>query len=231
MENEMAELQRLSYNTEYTTDINMKMRIPDKISMSGDEGGDGLETDMYQQTGMTAASMQVPGKILVGGSGTHVGMSDSPRALNLDLMEPLLPGETPVGLTTPPRVLKLEDHEFPSVQDEPVGNPSQSYTSSSSSTLIGGRNGPRMDTSISMEPVPGTDDLQILSIGADEDEIIEEPVAVDIPMLRHQVARLSRRILVLEKENHTRASREFMLFAVAISYFTFKGVRFLYRHF
>ncbi|XP_070535000.1 mitochondrial fission factor-like isoform X2 [Ptychodera flava] len=227
MEKDMEELQMLSYSAEYSKDINMKMRVPDKISVSGDEGGD--VNGVNEQHAVQAADMLVPDRILVGGSGTHVGVKDSsPRVLNLDIMDPPLPGDAPVGLTTPPRVIKLEEHGFPSIETNPP-NSSRSHSSANRS-VANDSNVQSNDISLLSGPNTGDEDLQLLSIGTDEDEIIEEPVANNLPELRYQVAKLSRRVLILEAEQAQRSQKEFIFVSLTLSYMAFKAVRFIYRH-
>ncbi|XP_070535003.1 mitochondrial fission factor-like isoform X4 [Ptychodera flava] len=201
MEKDMEELQMLSYSAEYSKDINMKMRVPDKISVSGDEGGD--VNGVNEQHAVQAADMLVPDRILVG-------------------------GDAPVGLTTPPRVIKLEEHGFPSIETNPP-NSSRSHSSANRS-VANDSNVQSNDISLLSGPNTGDEDLQLLSIGTDEDEIIEEPVANNLPELRYQVAKLSRRVLILEAEQAQRSQKEFIFVSLTLSYMAFKAVRFIYRH-
>nr|XP_006819246.1 PREDICTED: gamma-aminobutyric acid type B receptor subunit 1-like [Saccoglossus kowalevskii] len=164
MEKEMEDLKRFSYSTKFSEDINSQMQIPDKISMTGDEGGD---VDFFTHTSTSASGMQVPDRIMIG-------------------------GQTPVGLTTPPRVITLEDHPFPTVNGEVDDVISEEQEIKRKPLRVSVNNDHKRPSSQLADNYIA-DDQQYLSMDAEDDEIIEEPVGEDLQTLRYQVAKLSRR--------------------------------------
>lgn len=204
MERDMEDLKNLSYSTEFSKDINTQMQVPDMIRMTGDEGGD-VELQWQQQS--VAVDMQVPGRLLVG-------------------------GEVPVALTTPPRVITLGEHYFPTVSDETHDNhfdkaePNTQETKPKRSLNLE-PNGPiKMGVAAS----PAVEDEHYLSMGADKDDVIEEPVGKDLSKIRTQVAKLSQRVVILESENAQRAQREYIMYSAMLAYTVYKAIKFVYKH-
>nr|XP_023674711.1 mitochondrial fission factor homolog A-like isoform X1 [Paramormyrops kingsleyae] len=97
---EMAEMNRLHYEMEYTEGINQRMRIPDrlKVAPSTLEHQEGALQEVPH-----SAMMQVPERIVV--AGDDDGSHTRPRDLDLIQATPL----QTLALKTPPRVLTLSD--------------------------------------------------------------------------------------------------------------------------
>ncbi|KAM3834608.1 mitochondrial fission factor isoform 2-T4 [Vipera latastei] len=100
---EMAEMNRIQYEIEYTEGINQRMRVPEKLKVAPPNA------DLEQscpEGGLPNASvtMQVPERIVVAGNSEDIPLSRPP---DLDLLQ-----STPfksLSLKTPPRVISLSD--------------------------------------------------------------------------------------------------------------------------
>ncbi|XP_071999456.1 mitochondrial fission factor isoform X2 [Engystomops pustulosus] len=99
---EMAEINRMQYDIEYTEGISQRMRVPEKLKVapSNAEAGPKLPVDIP----MSGAIMQVPERIVVAGQNEEASFS---RPADLDLIQ-TTPFE-PLALKTPPRVLTLSE--------------------------------------------------------------------------------------------------------------------------
>lgn len=111
---DMAEINRIHYELEYTEGISQQMRIPErlKISSSSSEEPPGPLLDASHST-----MMHVPERIVIAGDGNDARF-ERPRDLDLIQSTPL---ET-VELKTPPRVLTLSDQPLDFLEPEPAGN-------------------------------------------------------------------------------------------------------------
>ncbi|XP_030903119.1 mitochondrial fission factor isoform X2 [Melopsittacus undulatus] len=99
---EMAEINRLQYEMEYTEGISQRMRVPEKLKVAP-QNADLEKTD---QEGFPNASvtMQVPERIVVAGNSEDIPFSRPP---DLDLLQST--PFKPLALKTPPRVISLSD--------------------------------------------------------------------------------------------------------------------------
>ncbi|MEQ2295222.1 hypothetical protein AMECASPLE_011779, partial [Ameca splendens] len=107
---EMAEINRIQYELEYTEGISQKMRIPQKLKVAPqahDEPSVGL------QEVPPSVIMQVPERIVISGDATDPQFS-RPRDLDLIQSTPL---ET-LALKTPPRVLTLSEGPLHFLEEE-----------------------------------------------------------------------------------------------------------------
>ncbi|ETE68400.1 Mitochondrial fission factor [Ophiophagus hannah] len=100
---EMAEMNRIQYEIEYTEGINQRMRVPEKLKVAPPNAD--LEQSCAEG-GLPNASvtMQVPERIVVAGNSEDIPLSRPP---DLDLLQ-----STPfksLSLKTPPRVISLSD--------------------------------------------------------------------------------------------------------------------------
>ncbi|XP_077867203.1 mitochondrial fission factor-like [Saccoglossus kowalevskii] len=224
MEKEMEDLKRFSYSTKFSEDINSQMQIPDKISMTGDEGGD---VDFFTHTSTSASGMQVPDRIMIGGN--VFKCCNESVSCTIDPLDPPLPGQTPVGLTTPPRVITLEDHPFPTVNGEVDDVISEEQEIKRKPLRVSVNNDHKRPSSQLADNYIA-DDQQYLSMDAEDDEIIEEPVGEDLQTLRYQVAKLSRRVLILETDNSQRVQKDYLMYSLMLAYTVYKSLKFIYKH-
>ncbi|KAI1893814.1 hypothetical protein AGOR_G00127550 [Albula goreensis] len=114
---EMAEINRIHYELEYTEGISQRMRIPEKLQIapaaSDDQEGTPLEAHH-------SVLMQVPERILVAGDSDE---AQYPRPRDLDLIQST-PLET-LALKTPPRVLTLSERPLDFLEMEQSAGPAQ----------------------------------------------------------------------------------------------------------
>ncbi|KAM4742578.1 mitochondrial fission factor homolog B isoform 1-T1 [Anableps anableps] len=107
---EMAEINRIQYELEYTEGISQKMRIPQKLKVAPQAHE---EPSVGLQEVPPSVIMQVPERIVIAGGETDPHYS-RPRDLDLIQSTPL---ET-LALKTPPRVLTLSDRPLDFLEEE-----------------------------------------------------------------------------------------------------------------
>ncbi|XP_069753397.1 mitochondrial fission factor homolog B isoform X2 [Narcine bancroftii] len=95
---DMAEINRIQYEMEYTEGISQQMRVPEKLQVAPETSEDRWKGDFQN----TTTVMEVPERIFI--AGDH----NNSRPRDLDLMTST-PTE-PLALKTPPRVLTLTEH-------------------------------------------------------------------------------------------------------------------------
>ncbi|XP_036820957.1 mitochondrial fission factor homolog A isoform X2 [Oncorhynchus mykiss] len=113
---EMAEINRIHYELEYTEGISQRMRIPEMLKM-GPYGHDNPEAGSRD---LHNVMMQVPERIVMSGDSED---SQFPRPRDLDLIQ-----STPLeslSLKTPPRVLTLNERPLDFMETERSAAPAQ----------------------------------------------------------------------------------------------------------
>ncbi|XP_029628680.1 mitochondrial fission factor isoform X1 [Salmo trutta] len=113
---EMAEMNRIHYELEYTEGISQRMRIPEMLKI-GPYGHDNPEAGSHD---LHNIMMQVPERIVMSGDGED---SQFPRPRDLDLIQ-----STPLeslSLKTPPRVLTLNERPLDFMEMERSAAPAQ----------------------------------------------------------------------------------------------------------
>ncbi|XP_060902267.1 mitochondrial fission factor homolog B isoform X2 [Labrus mixtus] len=106
---EMAEMNRIQYELEYTEGISQRMRIPEMLKVAPQGHGD--PTVGFQDVS-NSVMMQVPERIVI--SGDSDPQFSRPRDLDLIQSTPL---ET-LSLKTPPRVLTLSEQPLDFMEEE-----------------------------------------------------------------------------------------------------------------
>lgn len=112
------------YNdAKYAHEINDKMRVPKRIKATGEYSDE--DRLLSNQNGLISSwnyndkiDMNVPDRIVVLGHNQHLETRSAPREILLD--NSILP-KNPSGFVrvqTPPRVITLTDHHFPSASEE-----------------------------------------------------------------------------------------------------------------
>ncbi|XP_018423855.1 PREDICTED: mitochondrial fission factor isoform X1 [Nanorana parkeri] len=99
---EMAEINRIQYEMEYTEGISQRMRVPEKLKVATSNAESDPKAD--GAISYPGANMQVPERIVVTGQSEDGSFS---RPADLDLIQ-TTPFE-PLSLKTPPRVLTLSE--------------------------------------------------------------------------------------------------------------------------
>uniref|UniRef100_T1JB48 Mitochondrial fission factor n=1 Tax=Strigamia maritima TaxID=126957 RepID=T1JB48_STRMM len=202
------------YDSNYTVDISKRMRVPHRIRVVDDDD------QLSRNTDAEKLEMFVPGRILVAGQDQHIGMKSPPRELHLE--KSLLPTAASVRVQTPPRVLTLEDHPFPTVEDDSE----QDFTVTSQETIPPETQSSRNTSTVGNEqstsyPSSPANPVILENTGCPSEELI---------ILRRHVAKLSRRILVLENDSQQRQQKEIVIYTLGVAYFVFKTLLWFHRH-
>ncbi|XP_048838380.1 mitochondrial fission factor homolog B isoform X1 [Brienomyrus brachyistius] len=111
---EIAEINRIHYELEYTEGISQRMRIPEKLKVASSVSGD--EEGGFSQAPHSAL-MQVPERIVV--ADDEGSQYSRPRDLDLIQSTPL----DSLALKTPPRVLTLNDRPLDFLEMERTAAP------------------------------------------------------------------------------------------------------------
>ncbi|XP_026557325.1 mitochondrial fission factor isoform X5 [Pseudonaja textilis] len=231
---EMAEMNRIQYEIEYTEGINQRMRVPEKLKVAPPNAD--LEQSCAEG-GLPNASvtMQVPERIVVAGNSEDIPLSRPP---DLDLLQ-----STPfksLSLKTPPRVISLSDRplDFLDLERPPphtpqneeirsVGRLKRERSMSENATRQNGQ-------LIRNEAVPvlrgGSAAVSSSSRHHDEarytlsnidtslEGASEDMTVVDAASLRRQIIKLNRRLQLLEEENKERAKREMIMYSITVAF-------------
>lgn len=217
-------------NAKFSEEISEKMKVPKRISANGDIvadheilNGHNMNSWNYHER----MDMTVPDRIVVLGQNEHLGTKSAPREIVLE--NSILPKDPGfVRVSTPPRVITLNDHHFPYASDEPEndaqdpryfepknlhfadeinkGNKSHKKSHHSSQELV-------INHRDEQSHFSGMGSVENLSQSHDE-----------ILHLRKQVAKLNRRLLNVEIDNLQRTQREKILCIVGVAYFILKAL-------
>ncbi|XP_046734718.1 transport and Golgi organization protein 11 [Diprion similis] len=212
------------YDSNFTLDINKRMRVPKSIRVSGDYTDENVAgtngSSWNQMLANEKFEMHVPDRILVAGQDQHVGTKAPPREIILEnSVMPPEPGM--IRVQTPPRVLTLDDHFFPAV-DEEDPNEFTNENTETPSTVSRSRGRYNNDNQIVRQVREQTPSYNSLDVSL--------PPSEEIQHLRRQVGKLTRRILAVEVESQQRQQRDKILYAVALSYFFLKTFFWLSRN-
>ncbi|KAM6257939.1 mitochondrial fission factor isoform 5-T5 [Porphyrio hochstetteri] len=115
---EMAEINRLQYEMEYTEGISQRMRVPEKLKVAPPNAD--LEKGAQEGFPNASVTMQVPERIVVAGNSEDIPFSRPP---DLDLLQSA--PFKPLALKTPPRVISLSDQplDFLDLEKPPQQTP------------------------------------------------------------------------------------------------------------
>lgn len=113
---EVAEINRIHYELEYTEGISQRMRIPEtlKVASENQTGSMSLQQPFPPQTAM----MQVPERIVVAGDEEDPRFA---RPRDLDLIQSIPPVDL-LSMKAPPRVLTLTEQPLDSLEMDPTAN-------------------------------------------------------------------------------------------------------------
>ncbi|XP_075057757.1 mitochondrial fission factor isoform X4 [Mixophyes fleayi] len=209
---EMAEINRMQYEMEYTEGISQRMRVPEKLKVASNN----TESDPQSQVNMPMSGviMQVPERIVVAGQSEESSFSRPP---DLDLIQ-TTPFE-PLALKTPPRILTLSERPLDFLDLErptPV-------TPQSEEVRFMGRQ--KRERSVSENTVRHNGQLvrndsmyAVSSLDATMDGTPDDLTLVDAASLRRQIIKLNRRLLLLEEENKERVKREMVMYSITVAF-------------
>ncbi|KAM6987545.1 mitochondrial fission factor homolog B isoform 4-T4 [Tautogolabrus adspersus] len=206
---EMAEMNRIQYELDYTEGISQRMRIPEMLKVAPQGHGD---PNVGFQDLSHSVIMQVPERIVI--SGDSDPQFSRPRDLDLIQSTPL---ET-LSLKTPPRVLTLSEQpldfmeeENRSAQDSEEGLRPQGRLRRERSAS---ENAARQNSQL----IRNDSALALTTFEASMDVGQDDMTVVDATTLRRQLIKLNRRLQHLEEENKERAKREMILYSVTVAF-------------
>ncbi|XP_011163793.1 transport and Golgi organization protein 11 isoform X2 [Solenopsis invicta] len=203
-----------------SVDINTRMQVPKSIRVNGDYPNEDIavtnRATWSQISGMEKLEMHVPERILVVGQEQHVGTKAPPPEIVLEnavmRTEPAI-----VRVQTPPRILTLDNHYFPAVdEDDP----------------------PERDNEVvkPMDIVPKTynAETQITRHTREQTPFnaldVSLPPSEEVQHLRRQVGKLNRRVMALELDMLHRQQRDKLLYIATIAYFILKAFSWITRN-
>ncbi|XP_008306636.1 mitochondrial fission factor homolog B isoform X2 [Cynoglossus semilaevis] len=227
---EMAEMNRIHYELEYTEGISQKMRIPEMLKVAPQtlDNNDAVPPDVPH-----SVFMHVPDRIVIAGDNNDPQFT-RPRDLDLIQSTPL----EAFSLKTPPRVLTLNErpldfmeeaqHVAPDTEDQlrPQGRARRERSASENAAV---RHKSQLMRNDSVKPSlrggsatssnPQHDSrLALSTYEASLDGAPDDMTVVDAATLRRQLIKLNRRLHHLEEENKERAKREMILYSVTVAF-------------
>ncbi|CAD7088178.1 unnamed protein product [Hermetia illucens] len=234
----------------FTQDISEKMRVPKRIKATGEYSDE--DTLLSNQNGIMNSwnysdkiSMNVPDRIVVIGQDQHLGTRSAPREIVLE--NSILPKDPGlVRVATPPRIITLSEHHFPTASDEIE----QSSDSDQAPIYIRASAQPKEQFADMTAPEPETGARQAAVANTrrpnnlNDQQMVRSfredtpPLSVsemmnpseEILHLRRQLAKLNRRVLSVEIENVQRQQREKIVCVLGIAYFLLKAIFWLNRN-
>ncbi|KAM5163503.1 mitochondrial fission factor isoform 3-T3 [Mantella aurantiaca] len=209
---EMAEINRMQYEIEYTEGISQRMRVPEKLKVAPNNAESDPHADGDHH--FPGAIMQVPERIVVAGQSEDGSFS---RPADLDLIQ-TTPFE-PLALKTPPRVLTLSERPLDFLDLE---RPSASTPQNDEVRHMGRQ---KRERSISENTVRHNGQLvrndsmyAVTALDSTMDSTPDDLTLVDAASLRRQIIKLNRRLLLLEEENKERVRREMVMYSITVAF-------------
>ncbi|RVE64587.1 hypothetical protein OJAV_G00127410 [Oryzias javanicus] len=229
---EMAEINRIQYELEYTEGISQKMRIPEMLKVAPHALEDPA---VGKQELFPSVIMQVPERIVIAGDSAD---SQYSRPRDLDLIQ-----STPVeslSLKTPPRVLTLSERplDFLEEQQQQRGAPESEELMRPQGRLRRERSASENAAARHSSHLPSNDSIKsslrggsasssnplhdsrlgLSTYEASLEGPSEDLTVVDATTIRRQLIKLNRRLQHLEEENKERAKREMIMYSIAAAF-------------
>ncbi|KAE8604749.1 hypothetical protein XENTR_v10014816 [Xenopus tropicalis] len=207
---EMAEINRMQYEIEYTEGISQRMRVPEKLKVAPSNSG--VDPKVQPDMSLPGVMMEVPERIVVAG---HNEESPFSRPSDLDF----IPGtniET-LALKTPPRVLTLSERplDFLDLEGSTPATPHNEEVRSSvhlKKERLASENPLRQNGQLVRH-----DSMSAMStLDATLDATPDDLALADAASLRRQIIKLNRRLLLLEEENKERVKHEMTMYSIII---------------
>eukprot|EP00093_Oithona_nana_P009922 09922.XXX_5831_6680_1 [CDS] Oithona nana genome sequencing. len=226
------------YDSRFAAEINNRMRVPDRIMVAGENqtrsptfvGINGPPSSFGRERVEQKVEMLVPDRILVAGGDRHIAAKSTPFEMQVE-NSVMPPSRHDVRVTTPPRSIRLDDHNFPSVtnqsEDEQSLNGNEEYHDelpNQKSTLQSTIGMPR-SASVESESLaygsrhasdPSMAMLETIQGGGGHNPWEE------IQLVRRQIAKLNHRLMAVELENQQQQQREMILTVLVSAYFVGK---------
>ncbi|XP_041127187.1 mitochondrial fission factor-like isoform X4 [Polyodon spathula] len=214
---EMAEINRIQYEIDYTAGISQSMRIPEKLKIAS-SGGEARQ-DGSGETHYRNAMMHVPERIVVSGD-QEDGQYSRPRDLDLIQSTPL----ESLALKTPPRVLTLNERPLDFLDlERSVTQTPQNEEASVEEVRTQGRvkrersmseNAVRQNSQmVRNDSISGLSTLDSTLEGTSDDLTV-----MDATSLRRQIIKLNRRLQHLEEDNKERGKREMIMYSITVAF-------------
>ncbi|KAM9127205.1 mitochondrial fission factor isoform 3-T3 [Pangshura tecta] len=230
---EMAEINRIQYEIEYTEGISQRMRVPEKLKVAPPTAD--LEQGIQEGLPNASVTMQVPERIVVAGNSEDIPFS---RPSDLDLIQSA--PFKPLSLKTPPRVISLSERplDFLDLERPPTQTPQseevrsvgrlkrersmsenavrqngQLVRNDSMPVLRGGSAAATSSNPHHENTRYGLSNLDTTLEGTPDDMSV-----VDAASLRRQIIKLNRRLQLLEEENKERAKREMIMYSITVAF-------------
>lgn len=227
---EMAEMNRIHYELEYTEGISQRMRIPEQLKVAPYELE---EQELPEHETLHTAMMHVPERIMVSGDRDDMQF---PRDLDLIQSTTL---ESTLSLKTPPRVLTLNERPIDFLEMEQLSSAShpneevrtQSRTrrerSVSENTSVHHNNQLARNDSMGKPSLRGGSTLSnpqhdnrhaLATLDSTLEGGVDDMAVVDATSLRRQIVKLNRRLQLLEEENKERVKREMIMYSITVAF-------------
>uniref|UniRef100_A0A8D0BQK6 Mitochondrial fission factor n=1 Tax=Salvator merianae TaxID=96440 RepID=A0A8D0BQK6_SALMN len=210
---EMAEMNRIQYEIEYTEGINQRMRVPEKLKVAPPNAD--LEQNGNEE-GLPHASvtMQVPERIVVAGNNEDIPLSRPP---DLDLISST--PFKPLSLKTPPHVISLSERplDFLDLERVPPQTP-QNEEVRSVGRLKRERSMSENATRQNGQLIRNDSIYTLSNMDTTLEGTPEDMTVVDATSLRRQIIKLNRRLQLLEEENKERAKREMIMYSITVAF-------------
>lgn len=230
---EIAEMNRIQYEMEYTEGISQRMRVPEKLKVAPPNAD--LEHSA-PEGGLPNASvtMQVPERIVITGN-SEIPLSRPP---DLDLLQST--PFRPLSLKTPPRVISLSERplDFLDLERAPAQTPQSEEvraigrlkrersmsenTTRQNGQLVRNDSMPvlRGGSAAATSSNPHHDNARYALSNMDTsfEGTPEDMTVVDAASLRRQIIKLNRRLQLLEEENKERAKREMIMYSITVAF-------------
>ncbi|XP_066049299.1 mitochondrial fission factor isoform X9 [Chamaea fasciata] len=209
---EMAEMNRLQYEMEYTEGISQRMRVPEKLKVAPQNAD--LDKDSQEGFPNASVTMQVPERIVVAGNSEDIPFS---RPADLDILQST--PFKPLALKTPPRVISLSDRplDFLDLEKPPQQTP-QSEEVRSVGRLKRERSMSENATRHNGQLARNDSIYSLSSFDTTLEGTPDDMTVVDAASLRRQIIKLNRRLQLLEEENKERAKREMIMYSITVAF-------------
>lgn len=211
---EMAEINRIQYELDYTEGISQSMRIPEQLRMAPYEHSE--QQEFMDQNALHTTMMQVPERIVVAGDNDESQFS-MPR--DLDLIQSTAQ-ESAFSLKTPPRVLTLNERSLDFLEMEQPSSISQHSEDVRTQSRTRRERSVSENTSMHHNGQLTRNDsmLALATLDSTQEVGIDDVAVVDATSLRRQIVKLNRRLQLLEEENKERAKREMVMYSVTVAF-------------
>ncbi|XP_030630368.1 mitochondrial fission factor homolog A isoform X3 [Chanos chanos] len=203
---EMAEINRIHYELEYTEGISQRMRIPERLKIAPGSSEDQLSPVLEAPH---STLMQVPERIVVAGDSNDARFS---RPSDLDLIQST-PMET-VELKAPPRVLTLNERPLDFLEPEQPTCPATPQVH----TLRSRRERSVSENSAIRHNGSANKYDAVCLLDTSVESTPDDSSLMDAASLRRQIIKLNRRLQLLELENRERAKREVVMYSVTVAF-------------